>query len=75
MRNYYLELSDAKQHITMTLCRAVKGERPIDDLAAALDVLNSAWGRLTDCLVRQRQERDKVILQLLDELAEERTKK
>lgn len=39
-------------------------------MAQALDSLNKAWDELTDALVRQRDERDKQIARLMNELAE-----
>ncbi len=47
-------------------------ERPISAelVASTIDALNKAWDELTDCLVRQRKQRDEVIRGLIDELAE-----
>ncbi len=39
-------------------------------VASRLDELNRCWDELTDALVRQRQERDTVILDLINKLAE-----
>jgi site-specific recombinase len=75
---YDREVFDAKHHATQCLCRLItsnKDGQPIgtvDDVASALDRLNKAWDALTDCLVRQREERDRRILSLIDELAEAR---
>ncbi len=68
--NWDLRVSDAKSHVTTMLCRTVEDPRLIHDLAGAIDNLNKAWDELTDALVRQREERDRVIRRLIDELAE-----
>lgn len=72
MRNYDRELGDAKAAATRALCAVVSGKNPdaVDHMATALDDLNKAWDALTDCLVRQREERDEQICRLIDELAE-----
>lgn len=38
--------------------------------ANRVDALNAAWDELTDALVRQRDERDRLISRLLNDLAE-----
>ena len=40
------------------------------EIANTVDALNKAWDELTDALVRQRAERDRQILSLIDQLAE-----
>lgn len=72
MRNYDIEVSYAKRHATITLCRWVSeiGGDAATDIAGALESLNAAWDRLTDALVRQRQERDTLIKSLIDQIAE-----
>lgn len=74
MRNYDLELSDVKAATTSELCNLIRdfGTKGVnlDRIANLIDQLNKAWDELTDCLVRQRKERDEQILRLIDELAE-----
>jgi hypothetical protein len=70
-RNYDRNLSWAKENVTKMICRLASKEGcdPMD-VSAAVNDLNKAWDELTDCLVRQREERDRQILSLIDELAE-----
>ena len=69
--NYDLMLSDAKRHVTETLIRSQRDENAnLSDLASAIDGLNSAWDKLTDALVRQRDELEKQVLSLIRDLAE-----
>lgn len=71
--NWDRRVSDAKHEATVALCKFVrdsKGSVDTDGLARAIDELNKAWDGLTDVLVRQRKERDRVIRHLIDELAE-----
>ncbi len=66
---YDREVWQAKQQALRALCS--NGGKPnAEELATVLDDLNKAWGALTDCLVRQRRERDKYFSQLLSDLAE-----
>lgn len=71
-RNYDHMLFDAKDHVTRTLCDLQRQSKDADvsALASAIDNLNKAWDALTDCLIRQRDERDEQIIRLIDELAE-----
>ena len=75
--NYDLLLSGCKRAATSALCRAITDNPKVnmDGIAAALDALNEAWDRLTDALVRQRDERDRIIRDLINQLAEEKKKK
>ncbi len=71
MRDYDGAVRAAKDHALKTLCRMnAKPPACSDDVAQAFDCLNKAWDDLTDALVRQREERDKAIRRLMDELAE-----
>lgn len=72
--NYDGRLFEAKQRAIRAVCRLndPKDHNAVPDMATALDDLNKAWDQLTDCLVRQREERDRKILALIDELAESR---
>jgi hypothetical protein len=69
MNKYDLRLSDAKQRVTRVLC-SNGGNPDIADIASAIDELNKAWDELTDALCRQREERDKLITSLLNQLSE-----
>lgn len=71
--NYDLILSDCKRAATAALCRVIRDNpdvKSLDEMAGALDALNTAWDKLTDALIRQRDERDKLVQKLLNELAE-----
>ncbi len=71
MGGYDLRLSDAKAACTRCLLQASKDSKfDLSNLASAIDHLNKMWDELTDCLVRQREERGEQILALMDELAE-----
>jgi hypothetical protein len=72
VRNYDSQLFDAKHAVTLAVCRATRDPSgdALPHLASAIDTLNEKWDELTDCLVRQRQERDEQIRRLIDELAE-----
>lgn len=66
------QLFDARQRATQELCR-VQRENPkidIDNLASAMDELHKAWDALTDALIAQREERDRIIMSLMNDLAE-----
>ncbi len=71
MTNYDGRLRGAKDYVTKLLC-ALAADKKVNvaDLGAAIDELNKAWDELTDCLVRQRDERTRTIVSLLDQLAE-----
>lgn len=71
MAGYDRALWDAKDRCT----KALLG-KPFDamEMAGALDSLNKCWDELTDCLMRQRKERDDQILRLINELAEAKKK-
>ena len=71
MKNYDLQLSHAKQAATEALME-LSNNADARHMAGALDALNLAWDELTNALVRQRQERDRQITRLIDELAEAR---
>ena len=74
-RAYDDEVYAAKRRVTEELMAAVslveRGE-PVNpmNISQAVDQLNEAWDALTDCLVRQREERNVLILELVDEVAE-----
>ena len=72
MPNYDSAVSWAKEHATKTLLRIDREKEKFNsmDMAQALDDLNKAWDALTDCLVRQKEERDELITKLINELAE-----
>jgi hypothetical protein len=75
MSDYDRRVSDAKQEVTRLICSIVssdekKHEYGVENLPGAIDNLNKAWDALTDCLVRQRTERDREIVSLLNQLAE-----
>ena len=72
--SYDHALRHAKDRATSALLRVDSKDPAREDLAIALDDLNRAWDALTDCLVRQRSERDAQILRLIDQLAEARKK-
>lgn len=73
MNNYDLMLSDTKRAVVNILCAAVRKEDwALEQLPGMIDQLNEAWDKLTDCLVRQRDERGRQIERLMDELAEAR---
>ena len=74
------ELGWAKDRATKALVDLTRGiernESPSTlEMAGAIDALNRAWDKLTDILVAQRDERGRVVLRLLDELAEEKVKR
>jgi hypothetical protein len=71
VKDYDGQLRAAKDYTTKTLARlaANKNTEPME-VSNAVDLLNKAWDELTDALVRQREERDKVITRLINELAE-----
>ena len=70
--SYDQDVHNAKQAVTDELLRFQRANpgTNAESLAMATDRLNKAWDALTDCLVRQRKERDAQILRLVDELAE-----
>lgn len=73
--NYDRQLWGAKAHAIQVLCQLHNSKQFPDaatHMATAIDDLNKAWDELTDCLIRQRDERDMKILALIDELAESR---
>lgn len=75
--SYQRVVSDVKSRLTEVICMVVsndekKHERGIELLPGVVDDLNKAWDELTDCIVRQRNERDAQIRKLIDELAEAR---
>ena len=72
MGSYDDRVYDAKQAVTRTLCDLGKPDTrlAVMDLAGQIDALNRAWDDLTNCLVRQRRERDEQIIRLINELAE-----
>lgn len=70
--NYDLMLSDCKRALTAELFRFQRDNPKVDmgQLPHFIDELNNAWDKLTDCLVRHRSERDRMIHKLINELAE-----
>ena len=67
--NWDHEVSGAKNQVTRALCEAVDRPSSLADLGMLIDRLNTAWDGLTDALMHQRCERDRIIQQLLNELA------
>lgn len=72
MSNYDLMVSDLKRATTAEILRLQRDKVDVDNIARLVDQLNEAWDKLTDALVRQRTERDNVIRDLIDQLAEAR---
>lgn len=73
MKDYDAQLRGCKDRVTRLLCQlATKNPPDVMDVGRAVDDLNKAWDELTDCLVRHREERDRQIHRLLNELAEAR---
>lgn len=74
MGDYDRLLRGAKDAVTEMLCNLQSKDTRFTtmDLACRIDDLNKAWAELTDCLVRQRNERDEQIRRLIDALAEAR---
>ncbi len=75
MGEYDRHVADAKQQVTQVVCGVVSDDERkhrfgVEQLPGAIDHLNKAWDELTNCLVRQVQERDREIRSLLDQLAE-----
>jgi hypothetical protein len=65
----------AKQNVTKLVCDVASDDQRrhrfgVEQLPGAIDHLNKAWDELTNCLVRQRTERDEQISRLISELAE-----
>ncbi len=60
-------LSAAKRHMTDEIMRTPPDP---ERLGQASDNLNETWYALTAALIRQREERDRIILSLIDQLAE-----
>ncbi len=71
-------LSDAKKKAIDALLCLSSGQGVVTkvegDMGHALDELNKAWDAMTAAIIRQRQERDRQIIRLIDELAEARKK-
>ena len=65
--DYDRDLINAKSRVTKLFC--TPNVDPID-MAGAVEDLNKSWDNLTDCLVRQRVVRDRVIQDLMGQLAE-----
>lgn len=72
--SYDARLRAAKDAVTSMLCNLASKDTKFTllDLGRTVDDLNKAWDELTDCLVRQRTERDAQIRRLIDDLAESR---
>jgi len=70
--NYDLMVSDLKRATTAEILRLQRDKVDVDNIARLVDQLNEAWDKLTDALVRQRTERDNVVRDLIDQLAEAR---
>lgn len=71
-RDYDRNLSDAKANVTRLVIAAAdpKNVTARDNLPGAVDELNKAWDALTDCLVRQRDELQERVLDLINDVAE-----
>lgn len=77
MSNLDRRVYDAKHEVTRQLCNVISSDEQkhrygIDQLPGAIDALNKAWDDMTTALVRQREERDRQIIRLINELAEAR---
>jgi hypothetical protein len=75
MSNYDEGVFRAREEMTKLLVVLVSGDTrkrdyAIEQLPDAVECLNRAWDELTNCLVRQRRERDEQISRLMSELAE-----
>jgi len=73
LKNYDLQLSyakDAASGALMDLGRTHTDANATHRMGQALDELNKAWDELTEALIRQRNERDRQITRLMNELAE-----
>lgn len=69
--NYTSPLRHQQAVVTRLLWDKVKEDlTDLQDLANAIDELNNKWDELTNCLIRQRDERDIKISSLINELAE-----
>lgn len=72
---YDLAVRDAKHKFSRIVAelKLVKGQLTDTHwgaLASAREQLNSAWSQLAQAVVREREERDNVIADLIDQLAE-----
>lgn len=71
--NYDSALSWAKDYALKALSAVESKQANAGDvMAGALDGLNKAWSDFADALGRQRDERDRMISSLMDQLAEAR---
>lgn len=70
MRDYDGELIQVKRRVEKLVIAHASKPLPVEELSQMICDLNSAWDALTDALVRQRNERDKVIAHLMNQLAE-----
>ena len=68
--NYDTLVWNAKDAVNKEIYRLTQEQAGVADLAARIDDLNAAWDALTDALVRQRDERDTLISELISRLAE-----
>lgn len=73
--SYDRRVWNAKDNVTKLVCDAASSDERrhnfgLEQLPGAIDELNKAWDELTNCLVRQRNERDEQISRLISELAE-----
>lgn len=70
-------LFDAKQRMTQSLVLFTRNNPTCDchEVACSVDELNNAWDKLTDALVAQREERDRIIADLINQLAEVKQKR
>ena len=71
MSDYELQVRWAKDHVGKLILQMC-GKNPLtpEEMSQAVGDLNKAWDALTDALVRQREEREKCIRHLLNQLAE-----
>ncbi len=74
MIDYDADVYNAKKVMTDLICRPPESPARPMEIANATDCLNKAWEELTDSLARQVVERNRVISNLCNELAEARKK-
>lgn len=74
MGGYDAQVHIAKSVVTKAVLNMENKEERVRtdmlEMGMAVDDLNKAWDELTTCLVRQREERDRIITGLINELAE-----
>lgn len=70
MSHYSVNVRDAREAFTKLICTAYERPDFVALAAQSVDMLNKAFDELTDYLVRQREERDRIIQNLINEVAE-----